>query len=277
MTDHKVKKAGSWVTPGANQITAKLAGSWQTVQKVWAKSGGVWVQVWTNYTPMSTPTLSVTTLNDEGIALDNVVTCSGNVSCSTPSGGSGTKTYTWEKVSGTTVNVSGGQAATLSRTTDGQNTQAVYRCKVTDGTGNFVYSNNVTINFTHWKLRAAALPATISDYQNYPNTAEATMTFSRNGNGPAGAWILPQYSSVGDLFDIRFDVASGTVSSGSTQITNLTINTDRYQTVNQSVASEVSSAQSKSATVRVRIQRKTYGGYLFDKSCTLTATAEGNS
>lgn len=35
--------------PGSGKILARLSGSWQTVQSVWAKSGGVWVEVWKNF------------------------------------------------------------------------------------------------------------------------------------------------------------------------------------------------------------------------------------
>lgn len=62
-----------------------------------------------------------------------------------------------------------------------------------------------------------SLPATISatDTVIIPLEADASLSFNRDGtysiNGtPAGDWVAPKHSTIGDQYDVKFDYTSGT-------------------------------------------------------------------
>lgn len=228
----------------------------------------------TDYTPMSTPSLSATTINHDQTGT-GTTTCSGVVSCSVPTGGNASKTYTWEKVSGQTLTVSGTTQATFSQTAGGVATTSVYRCKVTDGTGT-VYSNNVTINFTHYQLNAAAIVGD-TDIVFAPDQATATVAVYRAGNASGGAnWVTPVSSTVGDLFQVRFDYVSGsTLYTGSAMATDHTINTGRSVSISAQQSQAYKPTITRTVTVQVRIKR-IGGSYLINKNVILTATSEGD-
>ncbi|MEW5251051.1 SprB repeat-containing protein [Microbulbifer discodermiae] len=232
----------------------------------------------TDYVPMSGASLSKTSVTNENIALVGTsrTLSSGTITASV-SGGTGNYTYTWQKVSGTTLSQSGsGSSVSLTHTSSGGvSVTAVYRCRITDGVGT-ITTNNIAINFTHYRLNTGAITNEVAiDYA--PATVTATVFVNRNGTASGtGYWIAPASSTVGDLFDVYFNITLGTVSSGSPTTTPLTINTQRWQSVTASQSRPDKPGLSKVADVRVRIRKKSGGGYLFDKTVRISAIVESD-
>lgn len=238
----------------------------------------------TDYVAMSTPSLSGTTAVKN--AGTGSVNCSTSLTCTEPNNGTGNFTYSWERVSGTSLSVSMvGRSATLSRTATGQITSSQYRCVVTDGVGT-VYSNIVTVYFRHYQLLPDHLQNTYSAFATDPADATQKIEFRRDGyiywvvnNGIAVkglAWVLPAGSTVGDQFQIRFDNddsaygdnANMTGSSPSVGIV-AAINGTRY-------AYRARSYIGLSACgVRVRI-KLINGSYVFDKTTMLAAVVNSS-
>jgi len=79
------------------------------------------------------------TLNANGVGASGFDSVQTGSSTATPSGGLGPYSYSWTKVSGTTMTLSGANTATAGFTSPtlspGQIVEAVYRCTCTDSSG----------------------------------------------------------------------------------------------------------------------------------------------
>lgn len=230
----------------------------------------------TNYVAMSNASLTRSSSTKEATSTGNTTLTSDAVSA-TVSGGQAPYSYSWERVSGTalTVNSQGSSGTTFARTAGGVSTTSVYRCKITDGTGAVAYTGNITINFTHFKLNAAAI---IDDTSVgfAPDYVDATVAVYRNGTATGGGYfVTPASSTVGDKFEVRFDSSSTYTLTGSSLATVYQVNTGRGVTITAHQSQAYKPTISKSAAVRVRI-RRIGGSYLIDKTVTISATCQGD-
>lgn len=101
-----------------------------------------------------TATTSSTTSTGSCTTADAFGSCTANTTFVTANatGGSGSYSYAWEYVSGTTASIVGATSATaqFSRTgSAGQILSGYYRCKVTDTNGAVAYTPNVEVRTTH--------------------------------------------------------------------------------------------------------------------------------
>ncbi|MEW5251589.1 hypothetical protein [Microbulbifer discodermiae] len=229
------------------------------------------------YTPMSNASLSRSSSSKEAISTGNTTLTSDSVTTSV-SGGEAPYTYTWQKVSGTTltVNSQGSAATTFARSAGGVNTTSVYRCKITDGSGASIYTGNITVNFTHYRLNAAA----IVDHENIdvaPSYVHAYVGIYRNGSARGGAnYVEPVSSTVGDGFEVRFDSSSSQLTYGNCDLATVyTINGSRTIGVTAHQSQIHKPTITKLSDVRVRIRKKN-GSWLIDKVVRVKATCLGD-
>lgn len=237
----------------------------------------------TDYIPMSTPSVSVTSVTKKGASLSGNYELQQEVSCSQPTGGTGNYTYTWEKVSGTTLTVSNGKTGTFFRTALGTDVTGTYRCRVSDGVSSVV-SNNVSIRFIHYDVHEAYI-TNVTDSRT-SGTARAGIYIRRDGTvdrrtgdtyTEQGDWVVPKHSTVGDDFEVYFnnqDSVSGDNSNVDAASPGLLawgqISVDRY------VREDLGSVGSEKAGVRIRIRLRGGVGenqqtYPIDKEILLSA------
>jgi hypothetical protein len=144
------KSGSSNVTPPT--VRRRSGSGWANVQTVRRRSSGSWVTVWTAYTPVSAST-SPTMVTGLGAGVGTQTVNSGYTTTAGING-TGSYTFAWEKVSGTTLLVSAATSATTRFSLSlakGATASAVYRCKVSDGTTS-AYGPNVTINLSNQAL-----------------------------------------------------------------------------------------------------------------------------
>lgn len=121
------------------------------VQTIRRRSGSSWITVYSAYTA-PTASASPTSLSGHrtGALPTGFASTSGSATV-TVNNGTGNNTYTWERVSGSSIisPISGSSASTGFMATGFQGVaQAVYRCRVSDGVTT-VYTNNVSITLTY--------------------------------------------------------------------------------------------------------------------------------
>lgn len=144
------KSGGSNVTITA--VKRRSAGAWVDVQTVKRRLSGAWVTVWTAYTAVSVVlnTYSVTKYGS-GSTVNGP---SGNTApvTATPSGGTGSYTYSWTRISGdtsTVISATNTASVTFSRTNCVTNVDYVstWRCTVSDGTTSAYKDVSVTLGY----------------------------------------------------------------------------------------------------------------------------------
>lgn len=152
------RRSGSnWVLP--SNIRRRSGNSWVDVETIRRRSGSSWITVYTRYTA---PTATATGASGEmqmgppGNPFADVTTFVPAV-C-TASGGTGSFSYLWERVSGdTAITIVGpgtSSSAYFQTLALPRNTYrtATWRCRVTDGVTT-VFSNNVTIRLDYWIMQ----------------------------------------------------------------------------------------------------------------------------
>lgn len=242
----------------------------------------------TDYVPMGTPSLNITSSTKKGASLSgNYTLWSDTFTCSQPSGGQAPYTYYWEHVSGGSVfgyTNRNSASCQFGRTTIGTDYSGVYRCKVTDGTGASVYSANITIRLVHYDVHEAYIQdvshsamtsATAGIYIRRDGTVD-----KRTGSSYTylGDWVSPKTSTVGDDFEIYIN-NDGAVAGDNSNVDSVspalstwgTINTDRYAYETQTTVNST-----EAAGVRFRIRLRSAVGtneqtYPIDKSVLLSA------
>lgn len=140
-----VKISGTWRDISIPSV--RVAGVWRMVTGGWVRIAGVW-RSFIGFFAVAAPS-SVT-----GPPANAPGTINTTFTTATPYNGTGPYTYQWEFVSGTVVTLV--TSATSASTTFLYNKPSsgavvitsVYRCKVTDATAAFVYTNGVNITFT---------------------------------------------------------------------------------------------------------------------------------
>lgn len=249
----------------------------------------------TDYVPMTTPALSTTSLTVKGATGVNssYTLWSGTVTCSTPSNGSGTKTFTWEKVSGTTLGLSSGSSAstTFGLTTVGADLSGVYRCKVTDGTGASVYSNNVTIRFVHYLLVSSGF-TDCSNFLAFGETAVAGYYVYRDGTAKrrlgatlsdVNSWVTPRTPTVGDDFEIYISNVAYTGDNSDLDIASPSINTwGQINTTRYTYEANATASTTEKAGANFKVRLRSGVGtnletYPINKSFGLTAQVGASS
>lgn len=145
----KRRSGSSWVDPTA--VRRRNGTSWIATTFIRRRSGGAWVDAWPNYTPLSATAAPANTYGmGTGTTTTGTVLTESNVVV-TPSGGSGTLTYTWAFVSGHTsiVPTAPDAASTRFRATSVSGVRnAVYRCTVSDGITSATTNDvNVTLEY----------------------------------------------------------------------------------------------------------------------------------
>ena len=144
------RRSGSnWVIP--SNIRRRSGSSWVDVQNIYRRSGNTWITVYTAYTA---PTASVSPTTVLGsyfgsMPPPNITT---NNATATASGGTGNYTYTWERVSGSTLFFATAPNNAITafqiNTPPVGTTSAVYRCRINDGVTT-VYTPNVSVSATY--------------------------------------------------------------------------------------------------------------------------------
>ena len=124
----QVKVSSAWKTVAAKSV--RVGGAWKAVAQEWTKVGGVWKE--SGYTA---PAVEVDTSYVFGIKTGSG-TCTSDAATITASGGSGSFTYAWSRVSGdssTSATSPTAAASTFHRTgSPTNNYSSVWRCRVTD-------------------------------------------------------------------------------------------------------------------------------------------------
>ncbi len=144
----KRRSGASWVDPTA--VRRRNGTSWIATTFIRRRSGGAWVEAWPNYTP-----LSATAAPANAYGWSTGSTTTGTVQSeavtATPSGGSGSFTYNWALVSGSSaVTAVSPSSATTSFRSTGVSTSrtAVFRCTVSDGITSATTNDvNVTLEY----------------------------------------------------------------------------------------------------------------------------------
>jgi len=125
----------------------------RTIKNAWIGDGGVNRQVYLAYTPVGV-TLNPTSISKFGTGTGTIgPSGSTNPVTATASGGSGTITYSWARISGdTSTNISSttGASVTFNRTScsDGVNYVSTWRCTATDGTTSAHADVTVTLGYS---------------------------------------------------------------------------------------------------------------------------------
>lgn len=127
------------------------------IQNGYRRSGGTWAKVYTAYTPVSaTVNTTNVTASGSGSATSSPIsmpTIAGPTAWG--NGGSGAYTFAWEYVSGDARIGCGSPTASQTGFNSGGNSipsgstwEAVWRCKVSDGTS-YAYTPNVNIQLSY--------------------------------------------------------------------------------------------------------------------------------
>lgn len=195
----------------AAAATGLQLGSGADLNTLWAAKGTA-----SYYTPMRNAMLSRASSSKNATGTGNTTLTSDSVTASV-SDGQAPYTYTWQKVSGTTLGIDnqGGATTTFVRTVGGVKTTSVYRCRITDATGATIDTSHYTITFIHYRLN----PAAIVKHEAFgvsPQYVHAYVGVYRNGAARGGTnFVEPASSTVGDGFEVRFDSASIRATYGS--------------------------------------------------------------
>lgn len=130
MSGFKLSWGGSWRNPA--NIRLARNGGWYAPSNIFVKSNGQWVKVWPTNMPLSM-TLSHTEIYGYSPSTGTIYT--ENVTA-TPTGGTGSYTYTWTRISGlSTVHVSAGTSTVsfYSSFSSYGTRYATFRCTISDG------------------------------------------------------------------------------------------------------------------------------------------------
>ena len=133
-------------------MSVKVGGVWRDTKAWWVKVGGVWREGSGVFTKVAgvwreeafVEPLTAIAAPDDLFASGGGFAQTGNCTC-TPTGGVAPYTFAWEKVSGTTLGLTGSTSATTRFNTNAPFAIATYRCKVTDDDNTIAFSNNVTV------------------------------------------------------------------------------------------------------------------------------------
>lgn len=130
MSGFKLFWGGSWRNPA--NIRLARNGGWYAPSNIFVKSNGQWVKVW----PVNTP-LSMTLSHTEVYGWSDVTgTIYTEGVTATPTGGTGSYTYSWTRISGqSTVQASAGTRSVsfYSNFTNQGTRYATFRCTISDG------------------------------------------------------------------------------------------------------------------------------------------------
>lgn len=144
----KRKTGGVWTDPSA--IRRRSGGAWVTPTFIKRRVGGSWVTVWPTAAPLSA-SASPSSVSGYGFGktVQGIVTS--NPTSVSASGGNGTYTFSWVRVSGDTTinptNATGASTAFSATVRNGAPKSAVFRCDVTSG-GVTVSTNYVSVTLT---------------------------------------------------------------------------------------------------------------------------------
>lgn len=144
------KQGGGNVAPTI--VRRRSGGTWANVQTIKRRLSGAWVTVWTAYTAVSV-VLNPTSVTKRSSGT-NASGPSGSTApvTATASGGSGTITYAWTRVSGdtgTAISSTTASSVTFSRSncSDMVDYISVWRCTVSDGTSSAYADVTVTLGY----------------------------------------------------------------------------------------------------------------------------------
>lgn len=150
-----IRRNGVWITPTQGQAR-KTNGIQTKIQTVKRRSGSSWVTAFTAYTPI---TLGGNLYRGGNYTcIGNASQCPVNASATTAlggavtaSGGTGSYTVSWAKISGTnfTVNSPTSLATTFTSVVNRNlgTVSAVYRCTVSDGVSSAYIDINVSLDY----------------------------------------------------------------------------------------------------------------------------------
>lgn len=182
------------------------------------------LQYQTSVTPL-TASASPTTVAGSVTGTASTATVTSASTTVTPANGTGaSKTYSWARISGDTLNITSPNSASTtfsSLMNIGTTKSAVYRCTVSDGT--YTATADVTINLNYINgtqpLTASASPSSVSDLvvgsygQSTTVTSNATTVSTANGSGGAKTYSWSKVS--GDTVTVTSPTSNVTTFSAT--------------------------------------------------------------
>lgn len=152
----KIRSGGAW-RDFAGVPAWRSGGAWHQAQNIYRRSGGGWVNVWVNYTPVSgyaSPT-SIAGGAQGAPASGNVTS---NFTAAYGQNGNGNYTYTWSIASvsngvAPTISSPNGQATAISRVVTAAigAVTGLLACTISDGRSSFVVYVNYTLSYSTLK------------------------------------------------------------------------------------------------------------------------------
>ena len=149
----KIRSGGAW-RDFAGVPAWRSGGAWHQAQNIYRRSGGGWVNVWVNYTPVSgsvAPT-SIAGGAQGQAASGNVTT---NATAAYGAYGAGAYSYTWSIVSvsngpAPVITSPYGQSTTISRVVTAAvgAVTGVLACTISDGRSSYVVYVNYTLSYS---------------------------------------------------------------------------------------------------------------------------------
>lgn len=128
-----IKRRSGGTHVDITNVRRRSGSSWVTPSNVYRRQGGTWVKVWPVNVALSL-TLSHTEIYGYSPSPGTIYT---EDVIATPSGGTGSYTYSWTRISGlTTVHVSAGTSSVTFYSTfssPGTTRYATFRCTISDG------------------------------------------------------------------------------------------------------------------------------------------------
>ncbi len=146
----KRRTGSSFVDAG---IKRRNGSGWTQVQNIRRRSGSGWITAWSFYQGITASVpASVAASAPMGTTGLTSLVQTPHVTV-TASGGSGSLSYSWQRVSGSTAisatNSAGSTTAFSGRVSRNSIISAVFRCRVSDGIST-VYSNNITVHLDYF-------------------------------------------------------------------------------------------------------------------------------